>query len=97
MRQERKPPSKRATASNTNPVITNVTRGSRTGEQHLLKWIDLLSQNGNSHDHQMARLLAQQCHEIATHPTFNLKIHVAALTLRIRLTMTTQQMCSAPR
>eukprot|EP00956_Cyclotella_meneghiniana_P017956 scaffold29650_cov44-Cyclotella_meneghiniana.AAC.1 len=70
MRQDRKPPSKRATASNTNPAITNVTRGSRTGEQHLLKWIDLLSQNGNSHDHQMARLLAYQCHEIATHPTF---------------------------
>eukprot|EP00956_Cyclotella_meneghiniana_P015089 scaffold22873_cov44-Cyclotella_meneghiniana.AAC.1 len=70
-RQEKKPPSKRATASNTNPVIPNaLTRGSRTGEQHLLKWIDLLSQNGNSHDHHMARLLAHQCHEIATHPTF---------------------------
>ena len=72
MHQEKKPHSKRATASNTNndpPLASG--RVARTGEQCLLKWIDLLSQNnGNSHDHHIARVLAHQCHEIATHPTF---------------------------
>ena len=71
MQQEKKPHSKRATASNTDNGPPLASGGvARTGEQCLLKWIDLLSQNGNSHDHHMARVLAHQCHEIATHPTF---------------------------
>eukprot|EP00956_Cyclotella_meneghiniana_P020517 scaffold36341_cov43-Cyclotella_meneghiniana.AAC.3 len=71
-RQEKKCTSKRATAAantNNDPPLAS-GRVARTGEQYLLKWIDLLSQNGNSHDHHMARVLAHQCHEIATHPTF---------------------------
>ena len=43
---------------------------SRHGEEHLVKWIELLDQNGNTNEHHIARSLAYQCREIASDPTF---------------------------
>ena len=44
------------------------TRGGN-GEECLMKWIELLEQNGNTHEHHIARSLAYQCREIASDPT----------------------------
>eukprot|EP00956_Cyclotella_meneghiniana_P031290 scaffold81748_cov63-Cyclotella_meneghiniana.AAC.3 len=43
---------------------------SRNGEECLMKWIELLEQNGNTHEHHIARSIAYQCREIASDPTF---------------------------
>ena len=42
----------------------------KTGEEHLLKWMTLLSEDGNTPEHHIARVIAMQCQEIASHPTF---------------------------
>ena len=43
---------------------------SKTGEEHLLKWMTLLSEDGNTPEHNIARVIAMQCQEIASHPLF---------------------------
>ena len=42
----------------------------KNGEEHLLKWITLLSEDGNTPEHNIARVIAMQCQELASHPTF---------------------------